>query len=275
MMARPTPGLTDRAMPRLLATLILLLLPGLPAGAESHPQLLRLATEGGDIRAELSDGSVLRGADLVGAVLRFEGTELRLEEARRDDRVPGPVRGTQADDVWLFRIQARAPGAEWQEFCAPDPQGERLALVLPVAPEGFAFTCSAGGYGKCIRMGYRPWATTPEGRPLAPYHAACVHLLRAAYGGDERAFTRDGTVVDIYDRLGIQAAANDPAHAFEAGWSPDGAVCVSHPRVAAQGGFSDILRHVPRLVGRVGAEACDEARAAAFGALVFNRSRPP
>jgi hypothetical protein len=180
MVRRHLRQLTERAMPRLLAILLLLLLPGQPAGAENHPQLLRLAAEGGDIRAELSDGSVLRGADLVGAVLRFEGTELRLEEARRDDQVPGVVRGTKADDVWLFRIQARAAGADWQEFCAPDPQGERLALVLPVAPDGFAFTCSAGGYGKCIRFGYRPWANTPDGRPLAPYHAACVHLLRAA-----------------------------------------------------------------------------------------------
>ena len=34
-----------------------------------------------------------------------------------------------------------------------------------------------------------------------------------------------------------------------------------------------IVAHVPRLAGHTGPAACDEERAAALGALVFNRSR--
>ncbi|WP_372620522.1 ADYC domain-containing protein [Falsiroseomonas sp.] len=256
---------------RLLPALLLLFaLAG--ARAETPQRLLGLAAEGGDLRAELADGGVLRGADLAGAVLRFDALELRLDEVRRDEQVPGVAPGSFAGDVWLFRLLAREPGGEWAEFCTADANGERLALVLPTEPGGFAFTCSAGGNGRCIRLGYRPWARLADGRPLAPFHAACVHLLRAAYGGDERAFSRDAAPVDIYDRAGIQASANDPAHAFEAGWSEEGAVCLAHPRSPENGSLSEILRHAPRLIGRAGIEACDEARAAALGALVFNRS---
>jgi hypothetical protein len=251
--------------------LLLLLLLAVPAQAQ--PRLLSLGAEGGDLRAEVSDGRVLRGADLVGAVLHFNGMDIRIDAARRDEGVPGATPSTPATDVWLFRLAGRPPGGEWGEFCEPDPQGERLGMVLPAEGGGIALTCSSGGIGKCIRFGYRPWARLPDGRSLAPFHAACVNLLRAAYGGGERGFTRDGTPVDIYDRAGIQDPANDPAQAFEAGWSPDGAVCVAHPRIPANGDLAAIAAHAPRLAGHTGPAACDEAQAAALGALVFNRSR--
>ena len=265
-----------RCLLRLMLLLPLVAAPGLaaePAPDAPAPRLVRLVAEGGDFRADLSDGQVLRGADLVGAVLRFEGAELRLDAARRDDRVLLPG-GGRAGDVWLFGASVRAPGGEWQPYCSRDPEGERLAMPWP-GPEGaLRLTCSAGAIGKCIRFGYRPWASLPDGRPLAPFHAACVHLLRAAYGGTDRAWTRDGTRIDIYDRAGIQAPDNDPAHAFEAGWTAAGATCVAHPRVPAEGGLAELVAAVPRLAGHVGPEACTEAAAAAAGALLFNRSRP-
>jgi len=266
-----SPALGGRAIRRPPALLLLaLLLLALPASAQ--PRLLSLLGEGGDFRAELSDGRVLRGAELVGAVLHFDGLEIRIDGARRDAGVPGTTQGTMADDVWLFRLSARQPGGEWGEYCEPDPAGERLGMVLP-ASASFALTCTAGGIGKCIRFGYRPWASLPDGRSLAPFHAACVNLLRAAYGGGEHAFTRDGTRIDIYDRVGIQAPANEPGQEFEAGWTADGAVCVAHPRIPENGDLAAIAAHAPRLAGHTGAATCDEAQAAALGALVFNRSR--
>ena len=249
---------------------VLILLGLLAQPALAQPALVGLGAEGGDLRATLSDGRVLPGAALVGAVLHFDGLDLRIDAARQDDGVP---RG--AGDVWLFRIAGRPAGGEWGEFCEPDPAGERLAMVVPEAGGRFSLTCSAGGIGKCIRFGYRPWATAPDGRPLAPFHAACVNMLRAAYGGGERAFTRDGTAIDIYDRAGIQDPANDPAQAFEAGWSPDGAVCLAHPRIPENGNLAAVAAHAPQLAGRTGPDSCDEDRAAALGALVFNRSQRP
>lgn len=255
-----------------MRALALLLLLATPALAQSPPRLLGLTAEGGDFRADLSDGWVLRGADLVGAILRFEGLELGIDAARRDEAVPTATPGAKAADVWLFRLSARQQGGDWGEFCEPDPRGERLGMPWQGPDGALRLTCSAGGVGKCIRFGYRPWASLPDGRSLAPFHAASVNLLRAAYGDPERAWTRDGTSVDIYDHVGIQLADNDPSHSFEAGWAPEGAVCLAHPRVPENGGLAEITAQAPRLAGLAGPEACTEDRAAALGALVFNRS---
>ncbi len=259
-------------MRRLLPLLALLL--ATPALAQ--PRLLGLRAEGGDFRADLSDGTHLRGAALVGAVLRFEGMELRIDTARRDDAPPLPG-GGRATDVWLFGLSARASGggaagAEWQPYCRPDPQGESLAMPYPAEDGSLRLTCSAGAIGKCIRFGYRPWASLPDGRPLAPFHAACSNLVRAAYGTPERGWTRDGMRIDLYDHVGIQAPDNAPEDAFEAGWTPEGATCVAHVRVPENGDLAAVAAAHPRLAGRTGPVACTEATARAAGAILFNRS---
>ncbi|QYU69948.1 hypothetical protein J4558_07445 [Leptolyngbya sp. 15MV] len=242
-------------MRRLLALLLLA-----TGAARAEPAVIALVAEGGELRAELPDGRRLGGGALIGSVLHYDGLDLRIETARHE-----------AQDVWLYRVSARVQGGAWQGFCAPDPDGESHGMVLP-EPGGFALTCSAGAVGKCIRQGYRPWATTPAGVALAPYHAACVNLLRAAYGG-EAAFTRDGMLVDVYDHIGLQQPTAEAALAFEAGWDAAGAVCLAHPRVPENGDLAAIVAAVPRLAGRTGA-SCDEARAASLGALLFNRSAP-
>ena len=117
-----------------------------------------------------------------------------------------------------------------------------------------------------------PLAVAPDGRSLGSYHAARVNMLRGAHGGGERAFTRNGTAIDLFDRIGIQSPANDPGQDFEAGWDAAGAVCLAHPRIPEQGDIAVIMGHAPRLAGRTGPDACDPERAAALGALVFNRS---
>ena len=257
---------------RRLALLLIAALAFAPHPAEAQPRLLGFTAEGGDFRADLSDGTHLRGADLVGAVLRFEGAALRIDSARRDTHTPLPGGGA-AQDVWLFGISVRAEGTEaWGPYCGVDPRGERLAMPYPSPDGALRLTCSAGAIGKCIRFGYRPWASLPDGRPLAPFHAACSNLVRAAYGDPERGWTRDGMRIDIYDRIGIQAPANDPIDSFEAGWTPAGAVCVAHTRVAENGGLAEVVAAHPRLAGLVGPDRCTEAVAAAAGAMLFNRS---
>jgi hypothetical protein len=243
-----------------------------PVSAQPAPRLLGLTAEGGDFRADLSDGTHLRGAQLVGAVLRFEGAALRIDSARRDTETPLPGGGV-AQDVWLFGMSVRAEGAEeWAPYCGVDPQGERLAMPYPAADGSLRLTCSAGAIGKCIRFGYRPWASLPDGRSLAPFHATCSNLVRAAYGEPERGWTRDGMRIDIYDRVGIQYPSNDPTDSFEAGWTPAGAVCLAHTRVPENGGVAEVVAAHPRLAAMAGPERCTEASAAGQGALLFNRS---
>ena len=74
-----------------------------------------------------------------------------------------------------------------------------------------------------------------------------------------------------HDALGIQAKANEVDLDFEAGWSPEGAVCVRHVRVKDKASLDALEASLPRLRGRTGA-VCAEAFARSLGATLFNRS---
>ena len=58
---------------------------------------------------------------------------------------------------------------------------------------------------------------------LADYHQACTRMLRADYCGDGTPHTVDGTLINIYDGIGIQRDTDD--WAFEAEWTTTGARC--------------------------------------------------
>ncbi|HET6467027.1 MAG TPA: ADYC domain-containing protein [Geminicoccaceae bacterium] len=98
---------------------------------------------------------------------------------------------------------------------APDPDGRRLGFPLAgrwtatgehlPGPGTFGITCTGGATGKCVRYGYKPWGEDAEGRPLWDLHQTCVRLVRADYCGDGVSWTETGTLIDLYDRRGIQA----------------------------------------------------------------------
>lgn len=234
-----------------ILALLGLLLPA-PGFAASSP--VAVTAEGGDLRAELADGRVLAGAELVGMVLSFQGAELRVDAARRDEGAP-------AGDIWLFRLSVLGGDGQWSESCEAGAQ----AMVLPGPGGRVRLTCSGGAIGTCIRYGYRPWASTAEGVALAPYHRACVNLLRAA---EEK-----GARVEVYDRIGIRPAAAADA-VFEAGWTAEGPVCLAHPEERANDPQAEVALAIMAMTGRTGRDGCTEDRAAALGALIFNRSLP-
>jgi len=81
-------------------------------------------------------------------------------------------------------------------------------------------------------------------------------MIRADYCGDGTSHTRDGTAINILDRLRIQKAASAPTMSMEALWSPDGAVCIVHARVPGTD-IAALERACPtRLAKRTGPNAC-------------------
>ncbi|TCH99049.1 hypothetical protein EJV46_10940 [Roseococcus sp. SYP-B2431] len=223
----------------------------LPASAFAASSPVAVTAEGGDLRAQLPDGRVLRGAELVGVVLPFQGAELRVDAARPDD-------GARAGDVWLYRLSVRGTDGQWSESCEAGAQ----AMVFPGPAGAVRLTCSAGAIGTCIRLGYRPWASTAEGVALAPYHRACVNLLRSAEDKAAR--------IEVYDRIGIRPAPA-PDAVFDAGWTVEGPVCLADPGPRANDPQAEIALAIMAMTGRTGRDGCTEDRAAALGALVFNR----
>jgi hypothetical protein len=184
----------------------------------------------------------------------------------------------------LYTLSEQDPASgQWRNACLPDPDGRRLGFPLAGAftadgryepsPGRLLITCTGGAEGKCVRFGYKPWRHTPDGTPLGEAYNACVRLVRADYAGDGIGTTRNGQPIDIYDSLGVQSPANNPAYEFEAGFSADGAVCVRHVRVKQNVALAGSEVSSPRLAGRVG-DICTEASARDAGAIIFVRSPP-
>jgi hypothetical protein len=73
----------------------------------------------------------------------------------------------------------------------------------------FTFACTNGTIAKCTRWGYRRWASAvqandPEQKlePLAGYHQACVKAAMADYCGNGHSFTKNGTLIELFDYSG-------------------------------------------------------------------------
>lgn len=233
---------------------------------------------GTTLRVRLADGSTREGTALVGAVLAVArgGRTIRVRIAGAEPDASDPH-----GEILLYDFRLITPRGE-EPFCAPDPDGRRVGfpLVGRSDPTGilsftdrstFELVCTSGAQGKCARFGYAPWRQAPDGRPMIDWYNACIRLLRADYCGDGRPFTRDGTLVDIYDHLGGYRSGADPRLSFEAAWGPEGAVCVARTRLPDIIDLDGLGQACPRLVGRLGNAACSEN---VPGGLIFNRSLP-
>jgi hypothetical protein len=241
--------------------LAMALAPAAPAG---------IAVVGATLRVESAEGRTLADAELVGAklVLRDEkgnARRVRIDAIRRD--------AAAADPLPLYELSIAGADDVWRPLCEPDPDGRRLAVLQPGVDGGIAFWCTAGALAKCIRFGYRPWERRADGEPMAPYHRACVKMVRADYCGDEQPTTRNGMAIDVYDRLDIQRPEGGAGFSFEAAWDENGAICVAHPRVPQNVTLEALAEACPRLRGRLGPD-CTRERAGQLGQpLLFNASR--
>ena len=255
------------------AAIVVALLSLTSAGAQ--PSVAKIEASRTAFRITLSDGSVKQGTELAGAVLVFNigGKPIRIRIAAI---APDP------NDKAVLLHDFRIDGTD-TPLCSPDLDGKQLGfpLVGRTAPDGrflevgpsvFELICTSGAQGKCVRFGYHPWERAPDGRPMRDYYDACVRMVRADYCGDGRGWTRDGTIIDMWDDHGIQKpdTQGDPAFSFEAGWKPEGAVCVAHTRIPENITLDKLKASCPRLATM---PTCDEALARAAGALLFNRSR--
>jgi hypothetical protein len=194
----------------------------------------------------------------------------------------------QQGDILLYDMRVLDPATgNSAPLCEHSVDGGHWAFPLRgqwdrngrrISDEGFTLTCAADAQGKCVRFGYKPWKIDPSGVSLADYHQACIRMVRADYCGN-KGTTRDGMLIDFYDRLGIQERTNTTDNdtlPFEAAWNAEGALCVAHTRVPEHMTIARLGRSCPRLRGHLGASTCTESDALAGrlgDALLFNRSR--
>jgi len=269
---------------QIFALVTCLFLVGLPASARmAYPQVAAVRVAGAHLDVALSDGRHLTGRDLIGAELTIgyagdHEAQVKINGAEHDPEDP---RGER----WLYHLllKYRKTG-HWQEFCDLGPKGRRLGFPVEgrITADGayepadgqISFTCTGGALAKCIRMGYLPWAKNAAGGAMLDHFRACLRMVRADYCGDGRPHTRDGTLINIYDRIGVQKRDPFPELVFEAAWGPDGAVCVRKTRIDAHWTLDDLRATCPRrIAGRIG-PACSQSAASSLpNALIFNDSR--
>jgi hypothetical protein len=176
-----------------------------------------------------------------------------LQHFRIESVAPDPR--DRDGDVRLYGLSVLNAGSKtWQPYCLPDPDGRSAAIPvqgswsaqLDFEPGNamITFACTSGAIGKCIRFGYKPWKTH-HGISLQPYHAACMHMVRADYCGDGRPHTVDGTWIDMWDSLGIQTRdeRDGRPEVFEAAWSPSGAAYLNVPRWSDR--VADVVEECP------------------------------
>jgi len=258
------------------AVAVALLILGPLFGAAPPANAERVTVDGTAFRVSLPDGTVLPQEKLPGTILTVgDGTGhqrlVRIDAVERDARDP-------AGEVLLYALSLQdLASGEWRNACQPDPDGRRLGFPLAGAftPDGryvptpgrLLITCTGGAEGKCVRFGYKPWGQAPDGTSLAAYYQTCVRLVRADYCGDGVGHTRNGTPIDIFDHIGIQADEPAPGMTLEAVWGPSGAICVRHTRLREELDLDRLGVVCQRLVSHVGA-GCDET----MPGLLFDRS---
>jgi hypothetical protein len=248
------------------------------AGAASAAPGFRV--EGTQMVVETADGQVLRGAEIEGHELDLGAVGVwRILRVARDAEARFP------DETLVVDAQMRAmDGVEFSNACANGPNQDGRAVFYSgyldrdlryvADPTRFSISCMSGVEAKCLRWGYLPWRRSPIGdQSLAPYFETCLRLARADYCGEGEATTREGTAIDAYDTVGImQRTPNLPDFAFEAGWTPEGAVCAHHARIPEHLEVASLAVDCPRMANAPIGEACDEDRAKALGALIVTRS---
>jgi hypothetical protein len=259
--------------PFLAAALLLFCVSGSVSAAPKTVSAEGLSVEGSTLVLKLPDGRVLRGAQLQGAIIHLARGGGRSTAFRLDSITPLP------NDPEILRYEYRIQNAagDWVPACKPNVRGETwgTAMALPEGHPGrlgpITLACASDAVGKCPVFGYKPWAKGPGGEDLLPYHAACVRMVTADYCGDSTPHTRDGTPIDLFDDIGINTdtSAHNPEFALEAGWRPEGAVCVARVRWSEIQTMEQLAQACPRLRAP---QACTELSARQAGALLYNRS---
>ncbi len=201
----------------------------------------------------ISPERMLRSQELVGARFQMQSgdkaTTIRLDRIKRTQ----PIRGRP---IVLHEIVIETTTGKWLNPCRPDTSGERWGLPMLESDGRLSFACLSGAIAKCVLWGYPPWSIGADDVPMPSIHRACVHLVRADYGGTGITAARAGTLIRFCDRFGINKCGFHKHLLFEAIWDAEGARCIANLRNPQVVSLQKLVANSPRLKGRIGRKVC-------------------
>ncbi|WP_437954277.1 ADYC domain-containing protein [Sorangium sp. So ce119] len=217
-------------------------------------RLAELTKDGRRVGARVEQGKLTgsfdNGARLVDA--DWAGAELKVELLCVDgdwQTFPARIRGVSATgNGYDVEIQdpdrAELGEASWRPACRATLEMPEASWATPFAEVWdergtrtastgyFTFACATSAIIKCDRMGYND---VPNNNDAQRLRQTCTRMVRADFSGKDRSATAEGTLIDVEDNRGIQIREQGdhvPELPLEAVWSPDGAICRDHWRVA-------------------------------------------
>jgi hypothetical protein len=203
-------------------------------------ELSSVDVRGTALEGLLADGTPVSGEDFIGAefdarLADGSSVRLRIDNIRRD---PDPGQ----EDMFLYSISGALSNGKRASICrAADGSPVEATVVagrwdldtgakVSSSPKEASFACiGIGAIAKCVIMGYKPWRSV-GGVSLEDRHQACTRMVRADYCGDGTPHTVNGTLIDVYDGIGVQSPDTD--WPVDAEWGTNGALCVNNPRSA-------------------------------------------
>ncbi len=149
-------------------------------------------------------------------------------------RVDTAAQGTGANaDLWFYRVSYQTTTG-WSPLCGVDGANVPIEAVTVAgrwsattvdsayynAPTTmFTFACRGKSIAKCVELGYKTY------KGYSNQMQACVRLLRADFCGTGVSYTVDGTLLNLYDSVGVQP--DTETWKLEAEWTIKGARCIN------------------------------------------------
>lgn len=172
------------------------------------------------------------GEDVVGSRWWLEG---------EDQQYVTITEVSQVGSAFGYQLEHRH-GDLVDLVCAPSIDGDHWAYLVEdvfvdvddgsITPDDgpLLVACASGALGKAITWGFTPWY--PNDDTLSLYRTG-VRTVRADYCGDGSSYTEEGTLIQVRNELaGLSFVA--PEQSTEAVFGPDGALCLSEPRVPSR-----------------------------------------
>jgi len=189
-----------------------------------------ISLNGTSISAVSTTGAPLTGASMVGSTWNATASNNTTVKLRVDKATQGTAPNA---DLWFYSVSYQTSSG-WSPMCGLDAANTPVQAVTTAgvwtataadaakyvsSTTQFTFACRAKTIAKCVEMGYKTY------KGYTNQLASCVRLLRGDYCGTGTAYTVDGTMLNLFDNVGVQA---DTENWFpEAEWTPSGARCIN------------------------------------------------